>query len=125
MSFATITDPEYYGKSNFKSAKDYYAAEEANAEYEELKADNSRLIDDVNEQYEQITDLETAYEFLKSEHARVCEENMRLAAKCDKLEEYSAEQFNRAVSLQHDLDMIDKLEDEEALFDSDCWEAFN
>lgn len=110
MSLYTTQDPEYMAKSRFTSASSYYAAEEAREEWDEMIATNARLIDQLNE-------AEEAKEILQAE-------NERLLAKCAKLEEYSAEQFNRAICLQQDLDMMDKCQDNEDYLDKDCWEAY-
>ena len=124
MSLYTTQDPEYMAKSRFISASSYYAAEEAREEWDEMVATNARLIDQLNEAEEAKEILNDANLYLHSELEILQADNERLLVKCAKLEEYSAEQFNRAICLQQDLDMMDKCQDNEDYLDKDCWEAY-
>lgn len=124
MSYATTMDPEYMMKSNYRNASDYYAAEDAREEWEEMKRDNARLIDELNQAEADKELLHDANIYLTGELASLQEEVNRLSAKCERLEEYSAEQFNKAVSLQQDLDLLDNMDDEFDFLDNDGWEAY-
>ena len=122
--YATTTDPEYFQKSNYRNASDYYAAEDAREEWEEMKRYNARLIDEVNRAEAGKEQLKDASFYLIGEIEKLQEEVNRLSAKCERLEEYSAEQFNKAVSLQQDLDLLDKMDDEFDFLDNEGWEAY-
>lgn len=113
MSFYTTCDPEYKAKSRYPSSQDYYAAEEAREEWEEMERVNKQLTSDFNK-------AEELNGYYQQKIQELQEENERLTTKCTKLEEWSTEQFNRAVNLQHDLDLLDKYED--SAFDE--WSKF-
>ena len=95
--YATTTDPEYFQKSNYRNASDYYAAEEAREEWDEMVATNARLIDQLNEAEEAKEILNDANLYLHSELEILQADNERLMDKCQDNEDY---------------------------LDKDCWEAY-